>query len=78
MVKNITVVLGFIDRDDSKLYNALAVFEAGKIKHKYYKRQLPNYGVFDEKRYFCEGQKPLIIDIKNIKFAMTICEDKKR
>lgn len=56
----------------------MAVFEAGKIKHKYYKRQLPNYGVFDEKRYFCEGQKPLIIDIKNIKFAMTICEDKKR
>ncbi|MCP4481549.1 MAG: NAD+ synthase [bacterium] len=70
-VEGLIVILGFIDGD----YNALAVLQDGVIKYKYHKRKLPNYGVFDEQRYFKAGNKPLIIDIKNMRCAMSICED---
>ncbi len=75
-VKKITAVVGFVDMDAKKhLYNAAAVIANGRIKGVYYKRALPNYGVFDEKRYFTEGRiSPLFFYGKNI-FAVNICED---
>lgn len=70
-----TVVVGFAEKDDAKCYNSLAVMQNGKIEHVYRKRVLPNYGVFDEKRYFSAGNEPLVAEYGGINVAFTICED---
>lgn len=75
-VKNSTAVVGFVDRDkNGNLFNALAVMANGKIKGVYHKKELPNYGVFDEKRYFKSGNKDGIFTIKNVRTGTNICED---
>jgi NAD+ synthase (glutamine-hydrolysing) len=57
------------------LYNAASFIADGECLGTYYKQQLPNYSVFDEKRYFVEGHEPCVIQYKNIQFGLTICED---
>ncbi len=59
-------------RDD--LYNALVVFFKGRV-YTYFKSRLPNYGVFDEERYFRKGTQPLILEINGTRVAFSICED---
>ena len=55
-IRGIAAIVGFVDSDASgKIYNAAAFISEGKIKGIYHKRELPNYGVFDEKRYFSVG-----------------------
>ncbi len=61
--------------EDIFLYNALFVIYKGDILGIYKKRFLPNYGVFDEKRYFKEGDSSLILSINNVKIGFSICED---
>jgi NAD+ synthase (glutamine-hydrolysing) len=73
--KGITVILGSVEARNGKLYNAAAVLEGGRIKVVYHKQFLPNYGVFDEKRYFAAGKKNPIFKIKGIDCAVSICED---
>lgn len=75
-VKDLVVVLGFVDIDKNKnLYNAAAVITRGKVQGVYHKHDLPNYGVFDEKRYFTEGvQHPLFL-FNDMCFGVNICED---
>ena len=73
--KNITVVTGFVDSSDGKLYNCAAILNDGKHAGSYHKIHLPNYGVFDEKRYFDPGTKPLIFTLNGIKIGISICED---
>lgn len=73
-----TIVVGFAEIDgdrDTIRYNSLAVLQDGAVKHIYRKGLLPNYGVFDEQRYFHSGNEPLIMDIKGVRVAFTICED---
>lgn len=65
------VVVGYLDHDR----NAAAVLHQGEIKAKYFKQHLPNYGVFDEHRYFTPGNEPLTIRVANIDIAIAICED---
>ncbi len=72
--KNITVIVGFVDRDDS-LYNAAAVVADGKIKDVYRKIMLPNYGVFDEFRYFRPGKRFPVYGINGVTVGINICED---
>jgi len=74
-VQCIIAVVGFVEKDGDKLYNAAAVIHQGKIKGIARKIFLPNYGVFDEKRYFYSGQKPLVIKIGKLTFGVNICED---
>ena len=74
-VNNIVVIVGFVDRKGSALYNAAAVIYAGKIVGVYHKMLLPNYGVFDEKRYFKAGRAPLVFRFGNAIFAVNVCED---
>ena len=63
--RGIGAIFGFADRDSGgRLYNAAAVAMNGRLLHRYHKVELPNYGVFDEKRYFTPGKKPLIFRIK--------------
>lgn len=73
--KQKTVILGYPAQRRQKIYNSAAVIENGKITECYRKGLLPNYGVFDEKRYFDKGDKPVFITVKNIRIAVTICAD---
>ena len=57
------------------LYNAASVIADGQCIATYFKHCLPNYGVFDEKRYFVKGTEATVFDYKGIRFAITICED---
>ncbi|MGA9761764.1 MAG: NAD+ synthase [Gaiellaceae bacterium] len=60
---------------DSDLYNACAVCAGREIKGIYRKRFLPNYGVFDEERYFASGRDLLLLELGGVKVGITICED---
>ncbi len=69
------MVVGHPQRAEGKLYNAMSVIQQGKLLATYYKRFLPNYTVFDEKRYFTPGNTPLVMDIKGVKCGLVNCED---
>jgi NAD+ synthase (glutamine-hydrolysing) len=70
----ITAIVGFVESDGEALHNAAAVCADGEITV-YRKRRLPNYGVFDEERYFEPGTAPLLLEAAGETFAVTICED---
>src|ERR1700761_3827643 len=61
--------------DDGKLYNAFALLDEGRIAAIRYKVNLPNYGVFDEKRLFARGEAPGPVNIRGIRVGVPICED---
>jgi NAD+ synthase (glutamine-hydrolysing) len=71
----ITAVVGFVDRDGDRIFNAAAVIAGGRVEGVYHKHLLPNYGVFDEKRYFTPGDDLLIAQVAGIPCGVTICED---
>jgi NAD+ synthase (glutamine-hydrolysing) len=74
--RGLKVVLGFVDRDKKgALYNAAAFISSGQIISIYRKTRLPNYGVFDEKRYFSENPNQAVIEVGGVRFGLTICED---
>lgn len=72
---DIHVVIGYPKTIDGHLYNMAGVIHQGKLLGEYAKQQLPNYQVFDEKRYFSAGSGILTLDIKGVKTAVSICED---
>ena len=69
---DIVAVVGYLDQGPK---NAVAVIHDGKIKARYVKRHLPNYGVFDEFRNFVAGDKTLVVRIHGVDVAVAICED---
>ncbi len=71
----IAVVAGFVQRHGNCIYNSAAILYAGKIISVYRKILLPNYGVFDEKRYFTAGRENPVFEISGFCFGVTICED---
>lgn len=74
--KGIIAIIGFVDTDkQGKLYNAAAVLSDGKVAGIYRKEHLPNYGVFDEKRYFSSGKDNPIFRIGDVRIGVNICED---
>jgi len=73
-VHGITAVVGFVDAD-TDLYNAAAVLHDGEVKGVYHKQYLPNYGVFDERRYFLGGGRAAMFTIAGAKIGLSICED---
>jgi NAD+ synthase (glutamine-hydrolysing) len=70
-ISDLPVIVGYLDHS----HNAAAVLHQGKVVTKYFKHHLPNYGVFDEYRYFTPGTNPCVIRVKNIDVAIAICED---
>ena len=74
-VSDIAVLIGFPEYTENTIYNSCAVFENNKEIAHYRKQVLPNYGVFDEKRYFESGNKTAIFEIKGTKIGINICED---
>ena len=74
--KNIHVLLGYPFLQGDVLYNACSLIHDGNIIQTYYKQHLPNYGVFDEKRYFTPGEnRTCLFEINGIIIALSICED---
>ena len=69
------LLVGFAEQQDGHSHNSLAVIRDGNIEAIYRKGLLPNYGVFDEKRYFTAGFEPVVIEINGCKIALSICED---
>ncbi len=72
---DVAVVVGFPHREGRTRYNAAAVLRAGRVEAIYFKQRLPNYKVFDEKRYFETGNRPCVIEVEGRKVGITICED---
>ncbi len=74
-IEGIDLVLGYPRRRKGRLYNAAGVIRDGHILAEYFKAELPNYSVFDEKRYFTPGDQPCVVDVAGIPAGLTICED---
>jgi len=69
------IVIGYPCKRKKKLFNAAGIIFNGELIGEYYKQELPNYSVFDEKRYFSPGKGPVILEIDDFKIGITICED---
>ena len=74
-VGDIVAIVGFADRRGAKVFNSAAVLYKGKIIAIYHKMLLPNYGVFDEVRYFKFGEDPMVFKMDDVIFGVNICED---
>ncbi|WP_130803242.1 NAD+ synthase [Acinetobacter ihumii] len=75
-VKDIVMVFGFVHQtQEGQRYNSAAVMKDGQVLGIYNKHNLPNYSVFDEKRYFNEGHQHLVFEYLGHKFGVLICED---
>ena len=68
-------VIGYPLWEDGVLYNAAGVLHRGAIVAQYRKQRLPNYQVFDEKRYFSAGNQPCVVSIEGVMVGLSICED---
>jgi NAD+ synthase (glutamine-hydrolysing) len=73
--RGICALVGFAAADGGRVYNAAAWLQDGRVGAVYGKAELPNYGVFDEKRYFAPGERPVRVDLKGARLALSICED---
>lgn len=72
--ESITVVVGFVDSGED-IYNAAAIIHNKELVDIYHKRYLPNYGVFDENRYFQSGLRAPVYKLGSLTFGVNICED---
>src|SRR5689334_22110331 len=72
--RGLTAIVGFVDRHQD-LFNAAAVIHAGALAGVYHKEFLPNYGVFDENRYFQAGREASVFSIGTTSVAVNVCED---
>ncbi len=69
------VVIGYPLFEDGVLYNVAGVLHRGEVVAQYRKQSLPNYQVFDEKRYFNSGAQPCVVSIEGVMVGLSICED---
>lgn len=71
----INVVVGFAHEAHGRVYNAAALISDKTLIDVYHKIELPNYGVFDEKRYFVPGSSCLVFEVSGVRVCVNICED---
>ncbi|MFM8844540.1 MAG: NAD+ synthase, partial [Gammaproteobacteria bacterium] len=69
------LLLGFPEYTDAGIYNTVALLAAGVERARYRKACLPNYGVFDEQRYFARGSAPAVVELRGFRLGLLICED---
>ena len=69
------ILIGSIVHEDGVNYNALLLADGGRLIGRTLKRELPNYGTFDEKRIFTSGPMPEPVEFKGVKLGLPICED---
>ncbi|HEY2765834.1 MAG TPA: NAD+ synthase [Pseudonocardiaceae bacterium] len=72
---NVAAVVGYLDRDDRGPRNAAAVLYGGQVVARQFKHHLPNYGVFDERRYFVPGTTLTVLRLHGLEIGMVVCED---
>lgn len=72
--RGVTAIVGFVDAHDC-LFDAAAVMHDGKLVHVYHKMLLPNYGVFDEYRYFKPGERFPVVTLRGVNIGVNVCED---
>lgn len=72
---DLVIMIGFVDTDGSDIYNAAAVIAGGKLVDIYHKSFLPNYGVFDEERYFQSGRHCPVFSFGGARVGLNVCED---
>lgn len=72
---DVGVVLGLPHYEEDKIFNTAQLIAGGKVHGVYRKQLLPNYGVFDEKRYFASGDAPCIAGFQGFRLGLTVCED---
>ena len=71
----IAALVGYPEYDGEQIYNSVGLVADGKLTASYRKQCLPNYGVFDEKRYFTAGTEPTVVNLNGHRLGLTICED---
>lgn len=71
----IVAVVGWPEAAGNVVYNAASVLRDGKVERTYRKRELPNYAVFDERRYFAAGSEACVVEIAGVRVGLLICED---
>jgi NAD+ synthase (glutamine-hydrolysing) len=69
------VVVGFPEYAGSQIFNSAALIEGGEVRATHRKSALPNYKVFDEKRYFKPGSQPTVVDFRGFRVGLLVCED---
>ncbi|WP_272565563.1 NAD+ synthase [Providencia sp. PROV270] len=69
------IIVGHPWYEGDDIYNALSFFYQGKLHARYFKQELPNYGVFDEPRYFTADEKNCVVEFKGYQLGLLICED---
>ncbi|EPP7628056.1 NAD+ synthase [Providencia rettgeri] len=69
------IIVGHPWYEGDDIYNALSFFYQGKLHARYFKQELPNYGVFDEPRYFTADEKSCVVEFKGYQLGLLICED---
>ena len=74
-ISDIAVIVGHPYEQDGKRYNAASLLRDGKVAATYCKHSLPNYAVFDEKRYFSGGTEACVFELNGINFGLNICAD---
>jgi NAD+ synthase (glutamine-hydrolysing) len=74
-VHDIDVLIGHPWLEDGHRYNAASWIREGTVIGRYFKQELPNYAVFDERRYFSPGDKPLVVELEGTRVGVIICED---
>jgi len=74
-VRGIAVLVGFPDYQDDDIFNACVVLKDGEVLAHYRKHMLPNYGVFDEERYFTAGTTASVFTLNGVRVGLCICED---
>jgi NAD+ synthase (glutamine-hydrolysing) len=74
-IHGIAAIVGYPEQSGGMPYNSAALLREGRIEATYRKQALPNYGVFDEKRYFLPGNAPCVFKLEGVPVGLTICED---
>ena len=69
------VIAGFVDRTERGLHNAAGFLTGGEVRARYHKIVLPNFGVFDEQRYFVPGERTEQISVGGVSVGLSVCED---
>ncbi|MEI2421666.1 nitrilase-related carbon-nitrogen hydrolase, partial [Arthrospira platensis SPKY2] len=74
-LNGMSVLVGYPEYDGETIHNSAILLRPDDAPVIYRKQQLPNYGVFDEKRYFLPGEAPCVVEMGGVRFGITICED---
>ncbi len=74
-VTGIAVIVGYPEYAGSQIFNAAALIEGGELRAVHRKSELPNYNVFDEKRYFVAGAQPTVVEVRGFRLGLLVCED---